>query len=131
MTGFLPGILGRMKLWSVVAAFIFPSSVFAGAPAAHSLVLKPAAFQHYVEGFNRDDVELYGQHIPNAGAWDWMQRNVPLFECPDPEIERTYFFRWWMYRKHIRQTLTQFEAQVLIEQQLHAAVNKRRSRSAA
>lgn len=93
-----------MKLWSVVAAFIFSSSVFAGAPAARSLVLKPSAFQHYAEGFNRDDVELYGQHIPNAGAWDWMQRNVPLFECPDPEIELTYFFRWWTYRKHLRQT---------------------------
>ena len=33
-----------------------------------------------------------------------MQRNVPLFDCPDKEIELTYFFRWWTYRKHLRQT---------------------------
>ena len=76
----------------------------AEAPAPRPLVLKAASFRQYTEGFNRDDEELYRQHIPNAGAWDWMQRNVPLFECPDHEIELTYFFRWWTYRKHLRQT---------------------------
>lgn len=94
----------RMNLRCFLAALALTTSVFAAAPVAQPLVLKGAAFQHYAADFNRDDEELYRQHIPNAGAWDWMQQNVPLFECPDQEIEQTYFFRWWTYRKHLRQT---------------------------
>ena len=30
--------------------------------------------------------------------------NVPLFGCPDAQLEQTYYFRWWTYRKHIRRT---------------------------
>ena len=30
--------------------------------------------------------------------------NVPLFDCPDKDIEEIYYFRWWTYRKHIKQT---------------------------
>jgi hypothetical protein len=67
-------------------------------------VLQPAAFRSYVEQFNREDNELYRQAIPNSEARDWLERNVPLFECPDGEIERTYYFRWWTYRKHIQAT---------------------------
>ena len=93
-----------MKPWGIVAAFVFVSPVFAGAPAPQPFVLRASTFQHYVEGFNRDDEELYRQHVPNAQAWDWMKQNVPKFECPDPQIELTYFFRWWTYRKHLRQT---------------------------
>ncbi|HAX97249.1 MAG TPA: hypothetical protein DCY35_12145 [Prolixibacteraceae bacterium] len=33
-----------------------------------------------------------------------MQNNIPLFECPDKQIELTYYFRWWTYRKHIKKT---------------------------
>ena len=68
------------------------------------LVLKPEAFKHYIDQFNKDDEELYAQHIPNERAWAFLQENIPLFECPDKEIERTYYFRWWTYRKHIQQT---------------------------
>lgn len=93
-----------MKLCHLFAVSVLASSVMAAAPAPQPLVLKPAAFQHYAERFNREDEELYRQFVPNPGAWQWMQRNVPLFECPDQDIELTYFFRWWTYRKHLRQT---------------------------
>jgi predicted GH43/DUF377 family glycosyl hydrolase len=93
-----------MKFWCTFTALGFASTAFAAASAPQPLVLKAAAFQRYAEDFNRDDEELYRQHITNAGAWDWMQRNAPLFECPDKEIEQIYFFRWWTYRKHLRQT---------------------------
>jgi hypothetical protein len=72
--------------------------------AAAQPVLKPETFRHYVEEFNAQDEELYPQHIPNAAAWNWISTNVPLFECPDPELEEIYYFRWWTYRKHIKQT---------------------------
>ena len=42
-------------------------------------VLQPAAFKHYVDRFNREDEELYVQHIPNAQAWPFLQANIPLF----------------------------------------------------
>ena len=33
-----------------------------------------------------------------------MAANVPLFDCPDASSKKIYYFRWWTYRKHIRQT---------------------------
>ena len=33
-----------------------------------------------------------------------MEENVPWFECPDEEIEKIYYYRWWVYRKHIKKT---------------------------
>jgi hypothetical protein len=33
-----------------------------------------------------------------------MRRNVPWFECPDADLQESYIFRWWTYRKHIKQT---------------------------
>ena len=59
----------------------------------------------YVDRFNRTDVELYTNAIPNAAAKDFLMRNVPRFACPDKDIERTYYFRWWTYRKHLRHDL--------------------------
>jgi hypothetical protein len=75
------------------------------APAAETQrVLDPAAFHHYVDEFGGDDKEDEGGVIKNAQAWDWMVGNVPFLACPDREIERTYYFRWWTYRKHIHET---------------------------
>ena len=42
--------------------------------------------------------------VPNADAADWMAANVPLFDCPDATFEKIYYFRWWTFRKHIKQT---------------------------
>jgi len=67
-------------------------------------VLRAETFRHYIEAFNRSDQELYVQHVPNAGAWAFLEPNIPLLECPDEDIERTYYFRWWTFRKHVRET---------------------------
>ncbi len=72
--------------------------------AAHSPVLSPADFAHYVRYFNEIDVAVEESGIPNGQVLDWMAANIPYFDCPDTLIERTYYFRWWTYRKHIRQT---------------------------
>ena len=72
------------------------------------MILKPEAFKHHVDSFNANDRELYSQHIPNAGAWDFLKNNIPLLDCPDKELETTYYFRWWTYRKHLKQTPTGF-----------------------
>ena len=76
----------------------------AGYAAPFARTLSDAKLRDYVAAFNRTDEELYTNSIPNAAAADFLADAVPRFECPDAEIERTYYFRWWTYRKHLRQT---------------------------
>ena len=61
-------------------------------------------FKPYIENFNQKDNELYIQHISNDSALVFLSGNIPLIEIPDKEIEETYYFRWWTYRKHIKYT---------------------------
>ena len=65
-------------------------------------VLDPGSYEPYVVQFNKDDNELYEQHISNRYAWNFLEKNIPLFDCPDKEFEKVYYFRWWVYRKHIK-----------------------------
>jgi hypothetical protein len=67
-------------------------------------VLSTAALREYVEKFNVDYQEIHVNAIPNREALQFLENNIPLFECPDKEIERTYYFRWWTFRKHIKAT---------------------------
>lgn len=76
----------------------------AGAAPPATTVLHAESFRHYIDKFNQDDEELYKNDIPNAEAWEFLKVNIPLFECPDKDIERTYYFRWWTYRKHLKHT---------------------------
>ncbi len=59
----------------------------------------------YVEQFNAIDVpEDVVNVVPNAQAAQWMRDNVPLFACPDEQVQRVFAYRWWVYRKHLKQT---------------------------
>ena len=87
---------------NLITSLAFAALLVTGGTAPSGFVLKPEAFKHYIDQFNADDEELYAQYIPNAKAWDFLRDNIPLFECPDKNIERTYYFRWWTYRKHIK-----------------------------
>ena len=64
-----------------------------------------ALLSEYVRAFNAADEELYTNAVPNAAAEDFLLKNVPRFTCPDKDIERTYYFRWWTFRKHLRNDL--------------------------
>lgn len=33
--------------------------------------------------------------------WDWYKEHIPFFECPDPEINTTYYYRWELITKHL------------------------------
>ena len=63
-----------------------------------------ALISEYVAQFNAADEEIYIQQFPNSKAEDFLIENVPVFECPDKELEKTWYFRWWTYRKHIKST---------------------------
>ena len=58
----------------------------------------------YVNEFNTRDNEYYVQDIANAKAGEWMFENIPLIDIPDKVIEEIYYFRWWVFRKHIKNT---------------------------
>ena len=64
-----------------------------------------ALLAEYVRRFNSKDDELYANAIPNSAAEQFMQANCPRFACPDKDVERTYYFRWWTFRKHLRHDL--------------------------
>ncbi len=63
-----------------------------------------ALISEYVAEFNATDEELYIQDFPNSAAEQFLKDNVPVFECPDNELEKTYYFRWWTFRKHVKTT---------------------------
>ena len=84
--------------WFCCISALATSSVFPAVPTDRLLA-------DYVARFNRDDVESVTNAIPNSAATEFMLKNCPRFACPDAEIERTYYFRWWTFRKHLRHDL--------------------------
>ena len=71
-------------------------------------VLKPDALTHHVSRFNSSDPERITNSVSNAQSANWLQAHIPLFECPDREVEDIYYFRWWSFRKHLVQTTNGF-----------------------
>lgn len=65
-------------------------------------ILDYCIFKKYVNEFNKSHNEYYIQSTSNNKAYDFLKLNIPLFECPDKNVERIYYFRWWTYRKHIK-----------------------------
>ncbi|MGE3242222.1 MAG: glycoside hydrolase N-terminal domain-containing protein [Pirellulales bacterium] len=108
--GKIAGVL-LSAIWLIIG--VGTSSISLAEPA----VLHAADFEHYVTEFNAADAESIRTTIPNSEAWSWISQNVPLFDCPNREFERIYYYRWWTYRKHLRETplgfvITEFLAPV-------------------
>ncbi len=96
-----------MKSYRVIPFALIFSLVLASAGYGEdggTFVLSTAALRSYVERFNADDEELYA-NVPNRGALAFLEENIPLFDCPDRDFERTFCFRWWTYRKHVKKTV--------------------------
>lgn len=91
----------RLKKWFITLGCILPLHA-----QGQNFLVEDAAdrISSYVSLFNSQDNELYKQDIPNRDASVFLQKNIPFFECPDKELEKTYYFRWWTYRKHIKKT---------------------------
>ena len=64
--------------------------IISNAIGQNAQVLKTTDYAHYVDFFNSVDDEPIKNAIPNVESWDWMQANIPWFECPDKEIEEIY-----------------------------------------
>ncbi len=100
-------------LWLCLCCWLAP-----GADAA-PIVLGTGALRVYTDRFAEEDRWYFnvttdaavsqvnngvygGQYIKNGQAFAWLQDNIPLIDVPDTALARTYYFRWWTYRKHIK-----------------------------
>ncbi len=86
-------------IWGSSIAFCKSDSTL-GQP----VVVKTDELVSYVEEFNAADPSPHDGLVSNADSVEWMAANVPLFDCPDDTFEKIYYFRWWTFRKHIKQT---------------------------
>lgn len=105
---FVPSFFMRSNflLLTVFISVLFCNVLWAGNSPMQgdsSFILDDSRLKEYVTRFNADDEELYA-NISNKDAFDFLKKNIPFFECPDKDIEQTYYFRWWTYRKHVKST---------------------------
>jgi hypothetical protein len=101
----------------ITTAFALVWLMAAPLHAVTAAVLSTEDMRRDVESFNGNDHTHFGQAISNEAAADWMVANVPLFDCPEKDIQEIYHFRWWTFRKHIKETsdgfvITEFLPQV-------------------
>lgn len=40
------------------------------------------------------------QHFGNDAPW--YQENIPFFDCSDPQIKEIYYYRWKLYKSHLK-----------------------------
>jgi hypothetical protein len=92
------------KKLAILVLIVFAGSNCIAQIKAKPFVLKAKNFKHYVDYFNKMEDENIVQAIPNAQSWDWLQQNIPLFECPQQNFEEIFYYRWWTLRKHIKKT---------------------------
>jgi hypothetical protein len=59
----------------------------ANAPAADPILDKQALLDRETFWDNRD--------------WDWYKARIPFFECPDADIQTTFYYRWELLTKHL------------------------------
>jgi len=108
----LTGRWVHFALGVIVAA----ATVAGGTP----YMLSQDAFKHHVDFFNDMEPENIVNHVPNAQSWAWMKENIPFFECPDKSFEEIYYFRWWTFRKHLKQTPDGFVFTEFLDEVGHA-----------
>jgi hypothetical protein len=81
------------------------ASLFASQEQSDSmLVLDADAFKHHIDFFNTMEPENIVNAVPNERSWEWISENIPFFECPDKSFEQIYYYRWWTFRKHLKET---------------------------
>jgi hypothetical protein len=47
-----------------------------------------------------DQIKLANEYFQEDAQW--YLDNIPFFECSDKQIEQVYYYRWKMYKAHLR-----------------------------
>lgn len=94
-----------MKKLTIVGAVFFVFSAWSPKMFAQQThLLGFNKLKSYVGYFNSIDTETVKNYVTNAHAYEWLSKNIPLFECPDSAIQKIYYYRWWTLRKHLKHT---------------------------
>ena len=67
--------------WSLRFIWILVVGFWSFAPGASAAIL------------NKDRA-LAAQTFWDNRDFDWYKANIPFFDCPDPDIVTTYYYRW-------------------------------------
>ncbi|MDR1584478.1 MAG: hypothetical protein LBS55_14705 [Prevotellaceae bacterium] len=93
-----------MKQFIIIFFLFLLSPLYGQNRQVEKEIIPLSRVKEYAGQFNKTDNELYVQLIPNSEATEFLLENIPRFECPDRELEEIYYFRWWTFRKHVKQT---------------------------
>jgi hypothetical protein len=75
-----------IRMMILVVAAVLSFGLSAELAQAGSFLQKGELAEHY-----------FGADAP------WFEQNIPFFEIDDPDIEQVYYYRWKLYRAHIRE----------------------------
>ena len=93
----------KVKVIPTLLVFAFVAYSYAQIKETDS-ILDLLDYEPYFEEFNKKDKELYPHYVPNRNAIAFLAKNIPLLDIPDSTLRKTYYFRWWTFRKHIKIT---------------------------
>ena len=68
------------------------------------MLLKPELMKQDISYFNSLDSEDVVNAISNDKTYEFLSKQIPLFDCPDSAIKKIYYYRWWTLRKHLKDT---------------------------
>lgn len=68
---------------------------------AYCATVRLAHAQSVLPAFIDKLQSLESQTFWDNKDWDWYLENIPFFECPDPELTKTYLYRWELVTKHL------------------------------
>jgi len=81
-----------MRARLAIVLFVFGFGLIVGGLAAQVTAVRAPALPR-----ERLAAENFGADAP------WFLRNIPFLEIDDPEIQQIYYYRWKLYRSHIRE----------------------------
>jgi hypothetical protein len=99
LLGCVAVVLVLLALFQILSAGKFR------AEPSHS-VLDPENYHHYFVQFSSDERAMLGESDPLQ--WEWFEQNIPWLDVPDKQMEVIYYFRWYSFQKHIKQTSAGF-----------------------
>jgi hypothetical protein len=80
----MPQPLGRFSNWLIAFLLLIRAAAIADQAGTHILPTEALAKEHF------------GNDAP------WFEENIPFFNCSDPEITDVYYYRWQLYKSHLK-----------------------------
>jgi len=100
-----------------------------------TIALITAVFYFFIlQGCNEKNIEPVIDEVKFAQQYfqedsQWYIDNIPFFECSDKQLEQVYYYRWKMYKAHIRNVgdnsyvITEFINHVAWDREPYCTIN--------